>query len=276
MSSPIADLCSPWATTDDLCEPCDDYDADFAALDDFLFAASNILWRLTGYQWAGFCEETVRPCAQRAVGDRPAYGRSSFTAAGGWTSSAGWAEFPWQHFCGCQSGDGCSCSHVPAITLGVEPVDAITEIRIDGVVLDPAAYRVDEWRWLVRLDGEGWPCCQSMLADPATDDDTFQVSFTFGQPPPFDGVKAAALLACEMYRACTGEGDCALDPRVTSVQRQGISMNLEQIAMQVGRSGITGLPFVDLFVESVNPHNRRHAVMIVNPDDVATVRRAGT
>ena len=42
------------------------------------------------------------------------------------------------------------------------PVDTIIEVTIDGLVVDPANYRVDNFQWLVAENGFQWPQCPDM------------------------------------------------------------------------------------------------------------------
>jgi hypothetical protein len=274
VTAPSASICGAWATTDDLCDPCNSYESDLLALDDALEVASNILYRLTGRQWAGCCTDTVRPCAQTHRYDigRPIPAYPAFPTETGFYNRPPWG------WCSCNSVDSCSCRRLPAIDLGVYPLTEVTEVLVDGVALDPSAYRIDDWRWLARVDDEPWPCCQRMdLA--STEPNTWEITFTYGQAPPADGVRAAALLACELYKACTGGGDCQLDPRVRSVVREGITLDLETISGTIGGvSGRqTGVPFVDLFVASVNPTGARSNAVVYNPSRMgAHVRRVGT
>jgi hypothetical protein len=155
---------------------------------------------------------------------------------------------------------------------------AIDEVKIDGVVLDPSLYRIDDYRYLVKLpDAEGnydpFPCCQNIrLAD--TEADTFAVTFTYGTPPPTPGVLAAAQLACELALACSPEtiGKCRLPQRVTSIARQGITMAVLD-PFDFLSDGKTGLYLVDLFLRTYNPNRLRRRAAVLSPDVGRKVRR---
>jgi hypothetical protein len=68
----------------------------------------------------------------------------------------------WVNACGCAAGD-CSCTALcEAILPG--PVGSVVEILLDGAVLDPSAYRIDNGNRLVRTDGDCWPACQDMIS----------------------------------------------------------------------------------------------------------------
>jgi hypothetical protein len=159
----------------------------------------------------------------------------------------GWNDFGWE-------GDiTCGCRPLDRVLLSGYPVREITEVKIDGAVVDPLTYRLDGWRYLVRMDGLSWPSCQAMdLWD--TEDGTFSVTYRYGQDPPLVGSHAAAQLGCEIYRACTNSNDCALPTGTTRVARQGVV--IERLAFSAWglQNGIwrTGLNLVDAFLNSVN------------------------
>ena len=104
-------------------------------------------------------------------------------------------------------------------------VASITEVNIDGEVLPPDAYRVDNFRLLVREDGECWPACQSM-GRPLGTPGTMGITYVPGVAPGAAGLWAAGVLACEYALACTG-GKCRLPSSVTSVSRQGVTMVMD-------------------------------------------------
>lgn len=126
----------------------------------------TLLASLTAYQVAT-CPITVRPCAKRCI---PEGGLLAFpVATGGHTGAlggGGGAFNPhisggrWLNSCGCRSND-CSCTSISEVILP-GPVGGIESVIIDGVVLPPSAYRVDNGNRLVRQDGMDWPACQDM------------------------------------------------------------------------------------------------------------------
>lgn len=277
MPAPRTGPCADWAVEGDLCSPCDDYELDAAIVADALQSASEILFHLSGRQFSGECEETVRPCSRWTKEVR--YGQvrppASFV---GQVEELGVPRI----VCRCQSGPACGCSRLDEITLGGRPIRDISEVRVDGAVLDDSLYRVDDYSRLVRLDdpdgtNPGWPCCQDLAADPATDDDTFQVTFTYGQDPPQSGVTAAAVLACEFILACSPEtlNQCRLPRKVVQVVRQGVTISKVD-PTDILQSGRTGLLEVDLFLQSVNPNNLQRRARVISPDRRRRVRRAGT
>ncbi|MBK9181476.1 MAG: hypothetical protein IPM45_18345 [Acidimicrobiales bacterium] len=80
----------------------------------------------------------------------------------------------------------------------------VVEVVVDGATLDDSLYRLDDRRWLVRLedpDGSrpGWPASQDLTL-PASEPGTWEVTFTWGVRPPAAGVLAAVALAGELAR----------------------------------------------------------------------------
>lgn len=218
--------------------------------------ASNILYRLSRYRWPGVCTEVVRPCGGNGSPRLVRYG------SGWWRESAG---------CSC-SPVACGCQHVPAVLLGYAPIIDVTEVKVDGAVIPEAEYRVDEYRYLVRVPpagstlNEGWPCCQRVDL-PATADDTFQVTFTFGGLPDEDGQAAAAALACEFIKTCSPEtfGACRLPSGVSSVVREGITLDITD-PTTLFQEGRTGLPEVDLWLYAVNEGTPTGTPLVWSPD----------
>jgi hypothetical protein len=261
----------------DVCDPCNDYLFDAAVLDEMLRVATDVLFELSGRQFSGSCSDCVRPTAR-------------------YVSSPGWLSLPnnlllplgdgfmingreWDATCACNKTTRTGCNFISEITLGGYPVAEVTKVLVDGVELDPSEYRVDDYRWLVRLpdangNQKGWPCCQNMLL-PNTKVGTFEVTFTYGVPPPAAGVFAAATLACELAMGCTPslQKNCRLPRRVTNVARQGVSMVLLDPS---GIRFIEGLPEVHLFLNTYNPDKARRRAVVVSPDIPRRVRRVGT
>ena len=69
------------------------------------------------------------------------------------------------------------------------------------------------------------------------------VEYTVGIAPPIELQMAAADLADELKRACSGDS-CALDPRVQSFARRGVHVELTDLEKLL-KSGATGIPSVD-------------------------------
>jgi hypothetical protein len=217
--------------------------------------AGLTLHTLTGHRIGG-CPITVRPCRQRCSG----YAGSQFY----WSGTASFSPLNWNGTwfnCHC-GGDECSCGALCQIELPT-PVGAVSEVTIDGEVLDPAAYRVDDARYLLRVDGECWPDCQDMTAAP-NEVGSFTVTYLNAVPVDPIGEYVGGLLACEYAKACSG-AKCRLPSGVTEITRQGISMSINRGAFP---DGLTGIREVDLYVQSVNPYALKTAPAVWTPDMV--------
>lgn len=112
----------------------------------------------------------------------------------------------------------CGCRTVPEIRIP-GPVAEVTAVVIDGVELDNSAYRIDDYEWLVRLDGGTWPT----NSDPV-DPDSFRVDYLKGINPPNGAGLVTGILACERAKAICGDKTCRLPRSVQQVTRQGVTM----------------------------------------------------
>lgn len=240
--------CTPWATLADLCTPCDDYDLDPVLLEDALQASSDVLYNLTGRRWPGECTDLVRPCRRE-----------------------------------CGSRDGCGCGGASEFRLPGYPVTSIDQVKVDGLVVDPAEYRLDGRRTLVglrRADGtlRVWPNCQR-LDLPDTEEGTWSVAYTYGDDPPRGGVRSAATLGCEIAKACQpeafGSAKCRLPARVTTISRQNITLAVLDPLTVFSKDGLTGLPEVDLWISSVRHGDARRRATVRDPAAPRSSRRTG-
>lgn len=243
--SPAPDETDPEAPGDGTSAP-----AALATQVDFERMAVEYLWNWTGRRF-GLCEASVRPCltpvrAQSTFTGRGPYGR----LPGGRPALTPRARSSADPFiCGGCGSSACSCGSPYAVSIP-GPVDSIVEVRLDGEVLDPAAYRVDGHRWLVRLDGEPWPATQDLLAEEGPGTGSFAVDYLRGLEVPTGGQIAAGLLANELWKAACGAADCALPQRVQTVTRQGVSVAVLDAFEDVAE-GRTGIWAIDSWIASV-------------------------
>jgi len=226
--------------------------------------ASSVLYELSGRKWAGVGSQTVRPAARPRLDPLPPETRVTMDrvyleSPPGWHESWGWYEFD----------DSRDIAGRRQITLGFYPIVTITEVRVDGVVLDPSAYRVDESRMLVRQDGDLWPCRQDWWR-PEGDDRTWAVDFDYGTEAPAEAQLIAAVYACEIAKSLCGV-DCQLPARTQSITRQGVSQVLFD-PLDLVADGMIGLPMVDTWIKAVNPDRRRRRAMVSSPDIGRRVR----
>lgn len=238
-----------------------------------LQAASDILYNLTTQRF-GLCTFTFRPC------------RDDCSQLGGWPfDSFNWWQWApggggprptlfngmWFNVtCGSCSGT-CSCGPIEQALLP-GPVHSITEVKVNGIVLDPTAYRVDDFRKLVRVDGGRWPACQNMSA-PDTANNTWSVTAVLGEEVPTIGQLAVGELACEIAKSCAGQA-CALPANATTVSRQGVTIEFDTFTDLLER-GLLGLRWCDIFISTYNPHQLKARPQVYDVDREIN-RRTGT
>lgn len=282
-SSNEGPICGAWITGADVaaCGPDDlGVGSDFALLDDAAYDASVILNELSGRQFPGDCVRTVRPCRE---------GCGCWAGWGYGTGIGPWPQWGWGYdsvtgYWSWIDGDAnrCGCGSDSQITLAGWPVGAILEVKIDGAVLDPAGYRLDERRKLVRLDTPAtaedpvvrnrWPRCQNITL-PDTEPGTWSVTYQWGGGPPSLGRMAAAQLARELWKACQPGMTCALPSKVVKVVKQGVTYERVTTTANLFRTGATGLSLVDAFVATVNPTGKRRRNVVWTPDRPRPGRR---
>lgn len=217
------------------------------------------MWAATGRRY-GLCELTVMPCnplpRERLYQAYPvewsAYGDSGSGAVFPYLGAGG----EWRN-AGC--GIGCACT--AACEVGLDgPVASVSQVTVDGVVVNPDVYEVHNRRLLVRIDGECWPTCVVYGAEVPG----FTVTLERGEPVPPAVQAATELLACEYAKSCVG-GACVLPERMSSLSRQGISVTLAEETDDVFK-GLTGIPLVDRVVAAENPGRLHSRPQVISPD----------
>lgn len=147
-------------------------------------------------------------------------------------------------FCNpCRCASRCRCQKSEIILPG--PVVSVSEVVIFSEVLDPSTYQVEDYRYLVRLDGV-WPT-------------EVQVTYIQGFPPPGGAGMVVMELACELAKAMCNDSDCRLPQRIASKTRQGITVNFPEFT-----EGRTGLPTVDMWI--VAARSPRQPPRVFSPD----------
>jgi hypothetical protein len=257
--------------------------SDWSQLEGVCVAASEILYELSGRQYGGVCvPETVRPCAT-GCGCWNNWLPSPPLSPGAPQVSVGWGwwggGFGWGW--GTEgSSEVCGCQPLSTVALSGYPVVEVTEVKIDGVVLATTEYRLDDWRYLVRLadsngDPQYWPGCQRLdLED--TESGTWAVTYRAGQVPPLIGTQAAAQLAFQLWRAMNGS-ECLLPAGVTTIQRQGITVQRAPFTAWGIKNGswATGLSLVDAFLSAYNPAGLSRPSAVWSPDLPQFARHLG-
>lgn len=223
--------CSAWTTSELVGLCCSVETTDDLIFDDAVVQASELLFELSGRLFAGECEKTVVACEDSSC----MCGIQVLSR--GYVVGASDMYGNWAWPCGCPS----------RVKLSGYPVREIGEVKIGGIVLDPSEYELRDSRYLVRLGGENWPSCDVICRNETEDENT--ITYTYGQNPSSLGQQAAAQLACEIYKGCTG-GVCALPTGTTRITRQGITIERLAFATWAFRDGTwrTGIPLVDAFL----------------------------
>jgi hypothetical protein len=209
---------------------------------DAIMDASLALYYLTGKQFNGTKETTVRP------------------------------------YCDCLD-----CAPL-RLTMGLWPVTSIIAVRENGVDQDPDAYHVDEYRYIVRNDGEAFPRCGNWWAEQGGSFDTeengyvFSVTVEHGIPAPPLLKRATIALACSLLASSidTDCEDCVYSDKITSISRLGVSFNMEDFTNLLTQgTGSTGIYAVELARKVFNPSGLQSPSFFWNPD-LARGKRAYT
>lgn len=235
--------------------------------------ASDVLFLLTGSAFAGEGMDLIRPQARWRQWDGPRW----WATVGAGAGVGGRSPFG---FCSCQRGRDTGCTRLPEIRLPRGPVMDPTKVtvRIDGVtyVSTDGVFRIDDHRWLLRVDGDGWPCCQNLLLDDSHVH-TFSVAYPWGVAPDEGGVMAAASLGYELALAYTGDAAgkaCRLPKRITHMTRGQTSIALLD-PLTLFKDGLTGLTEVDLWIASKMLGTARRPATVIRPGRNRSDRRTG-
>lgn len=299
-AGPVQGPCVAWIDGEDVaaCTP-EGVSSDSSIYDDFAIEASMLLFELSGRQYTGGCEQTVRPCQTRSCGGTAsiAQGVSPIWWWGNWP--VGGNQWGW-YTAGEGGGALCGCTAVSRVKLSGYPVTEIVEVMIGDEVIPEVDddgdlnWRLDNWRWLTRMwkpnaddpanpTPRMWPACQNLALDDGQPG-TFTVTYRFGVVPPLAGVKAAAELAYQLFLACSG-GDCALPEGVVKLVRNGVTID-RALFLSWGRTTgqrghgdlawSTGLTLVDAFLNAYNPARQRRRSVVWSPDVQQFARKMGT
>jgi len=220
--------------------------------------AIQVIWARTGRRF-GLCEKTVRPCG-RYITPWPSIAGFEYSA-GTWMIPFIDGLGAWRN-CVCPS-ECCTCRPLCEVLLPA-PVNSVSEVVVDGVVITDTAYRVDDYRWLVRTDGGCWPDCVDYNVD--SGEGFFEVTYLKGWPVPDDLLVAAGTLACEFAKACIGDGTCRLPGRIRSLTRTGIEVSFTDTDTLL-RNGLTGIIEVDQLLMAYNPNNLARGPRVWTPSN---------
>ena len=269
IDSPRTGPAAPWIQASDvLSAPAlDGFTVSLELAEQMAAVASEILYIATKRVYTGVTGPvTVRPLARPTDVDTRFGHRGvpqGYLAAGSQSTAYGMPGGGVNYF---------GSSKPSEVELGGFPVVEVTMVKIDGVVIPPNEYYVQDRRVLVRAiptaeatptERFGWPMSQR-LDLPDSEDGTFSVTYMYGVAPPASGVLAAQTLAVQLVLNAVG-GDNSLPQRTTSVSRQGVSVQVASV-VDLLKAGMTGIYEVDVFVEAVNPNRSRLPSLVWSPD----------
>lgn len=245
-------LCSAWASQEDVPESIRTElgltDSQWATA---LMVSSEILWALSGRRWygAGCLEEAYL----RSVPPRP--GTGSWPYHESWGNCGCWARADWIGGFPVAAWMG-AWSHIEGVYAVKLPRDTVTEITSVTINGDSfTSYNLTRSGWLERIDGKSWDVCSGSTV----------VTYRHGEPPPLGGVQAAVALGIELARDWSGVGKCKLPKRLTSITRQGVTVDIAD-SLDILERGGTGLTSVDLWLRAVNPEARPQRAGVWSPD----------
>lgn len=238
-----------------------------AATGHVLDAATELLWALSGRQF-GQCDVTLRPC-RRDCSDTT---DGRLGASGMWPHPAK-IDGEWLNLVCGSCGAACTCGPVEQIVLP-NSVTHVAEVAIDGDTLDPAAWRLDNRRILVRQDGGRWPTCQH-LGRAAGEPGTFTVKAFYGRELPAVGRLSLGELVAEFAKACVG-ASCAVPGNWATIATQGLTVTAKKAfaanANDLDTIPEESLPFTRAFLRAYNPRKLTARSRVYSPD-VARARR---
>lgn len=226
-------IAAPWATIADLpSSRADAFDPDYEEL---LWQASETLYLLTGRQWPGRSTVTRRLVR---VGNRYAWTVGGQLAAAAWPVAPAWRAY--------DTGTGWRTLQLPD-----SPVTAIDEVLVDGQAVDVDAQL--PVGLISRRDGQPWPPSGA------------EVTYSRGLAPPAGGRTCAIAFTVELGKAWARDKTCRIPANATTVSREGITVTSIDKAEFLDK-GRTGIPEIDQWITSVNPHRLQRRARVWSPD----------
>lgn len=256
-----------WVTANDIAAQLPTNLPSWVDIDECCLGASELLYTLSGRQFTVGGQSICRPTRINQGCQTPWF----WGSWGGWGGA--WSIWPLSRMF--PEGYGCGNSANEIVFPG--PINSISQVMVNGVVLPPNQYQLYNGRRLVRLsppqvppvpnsDWPSWPCCQNLSA-PADGDGSLQIIYKWGKPLPQPGITAAKFLAVEIAKAYANF-ETALPARVSSISRQGITAVVQDPLTYLEREW-TGLPLVDLFLTTYNPFKLRRRGRVMSPDTIS-------
>jgi hypothetical protein len=269
LDSPRTGPAVPWLKASDvLAAPAlEEFEVAVEVAQQMAMVASEILYNASKRVYTGVADPvTVRPIARPTDVDTRFGHRGvpqGYLAAGQNSTAYGMPGGGVNYF---------GSSKPAEVELGGYPIVSIDTVKIDGLIIPPNEYYVQDRRVLVRClpsaeatptERWGWPMVQR-LDLPDSEPGTFSVTFQYGVAPPASGVLAATTLAVQLVLNYLGQ-DNSLPQRTVSVSRQGVSVQVASV-IDLLKAGMTGIYEVDVFIEAVNPNRSRLPSLVWSPD----------
>lgn len=270
LTGPGVGPCFPW-TTDNAVKAAVAGIDPLTDLTEWIEAASEVLYNLTGRQFKGLCRATIRPghescscggsCAAHAWG-WPLWGGFGFYGSGWYGGYSPWLG-------GVQEGPVNTLLCASEIDLGHE-ARSVESIKIDGVEIDPTTWRLDPLGKLVRQPNASgipltWPCCQRVDL-PSGQPGTFEIRYVYGVDPPASVVMAVNVLAGQLWLATNGSGQCKLPTHVQTMTRQGVTATFVTDVTVILDRGFTGISTIDLVIQAFNPNHVTRRARVISID----------
>jgi hypothetical protein len=151
-----------------------------------------------------------------------------------------------------QQCDRCICGRYSRIrlTAGDPPVKAVIEVKVNGVIVPPTDYRVDNWRDLVLITGE-WPTCL-VIGESAVPTEGIEIKYSYGVTVSKAAQRAVTALAVEAAKRCLFQ-PCGLPQRVQMVRSGDMTFPfLDPMKFIAERR--TGIYEFDLWLAARNPY----------------------
>jgi len=178
-----------------------------STIDDIIDSASDAVAVATSMRVTGRCTDTVRPCSDGV--------------------------------CGCPG--RCACCDIDGVKLP-GPNITVTQVKVDGAVVDPALYNLVDGDVLVRWgadSGKTWPGWQ-VLTKPDTEADTFSITFTHGHLP-WVARMAATEIACDLLTGVTPGGQMKLPKQTVAAIMDNVTLQLDPSLLQ----GLAAFPWME-------------------------------
>ena len=269
LTGPQVGPCFPWTTADAVWGAVAGIDP-LADLTEWIEAAGEVLYNLTGRQFKGLCRATIRPGHESC-----SCGGLCAAHAFGWPFSGGFGLYgsSWggSWLGGAQEGPRNTLICASEIDLGHE-ARLVESIKIDGVEIDPTTWRLDPLGKLVRQpDASGnrlaWPCCQRVDL-PSGQPGTFEIRYLYGQDPPASVVMAVNVLAGQFWLGSNlgSAAQCKLPAHVQTMTRQGVTATFITDVSVILEKGYTGLPPVDQVIAAFNPNHLTRRARVISID----------